>query len=227
MGAPMVDGAVGTSTVRRWSILLLVAATAAGCSPMDDVIVGIFGRSMRSQPSLGAYEQEPRRPAEGSVPFASGNFPAAEGQVNVGQADGVAIPAPITLGMIVGAMGQPESVPEITNLVNPVSPSAASLERGLEVYNRACVPCHGEAGDGQGPVNRMGIPPFSLVAPHVAGYSDGLLYSIIRIGRGLMPAYGHQITHFDRWHVVNYVRQLQGQPPQQPGGADSGTSGQD
>ena len=25
-----------------------------------------------------------------------------------------------------------------------------------------------------------------------------------------MPAYGHQIAHYDRWHVVNYVRQLQG-----------------
>jgi len=25
-----------------------------------------------------------------------------------------------------------------------------------------------------------------------------------------MPPYGHQISHYDRWHVVNYVRQLQG-----------------
>ena len=32
---------------------------------------------------------------------------------------------------------------------------------------------------------------------------------MIRLGRGLMPPYGHQISHFDRWHVVNYVRQLQ------------------
>ena len=25
-----------------------------------------------------------------------------------------------------------------------------------------------------------------------------------------MPAYGHQIGHYDRWHVVNYLRRLQG-----------------
>lgn len=25
-----------------------------------------------------------------------------------------------------------------------------------------------------------------------------------------MPAYGHQIGHYDRWHIVNYVRRLQG-----------------
>ena len=25
-----------------------------------------------------------------------------------------------------------------------------------------------------------------------------------------MPPYGHQIGHYDRWNVVNYIRQLQG-----------------
>jgi hypothetical protein len=41
-----------------------------------------------------------------------------------------------------------------------------------------------------------------------------------------MPPYGHQIAHFDRWHIVNYVRQLQrtagtpGMPAATPGGAD-------
>lgn len=28
-----------------------------------------------------------------------------------------------------------------------------------------------------------------------------------------MPAYGHQISHYDRWHIVNYVRQMQGVGP--------------
>ena len=35
-------------------------------------------------------------------------------------------------------------------------------------------------------------------------------------GRGLMPEYGSRITHFDRWRVVNYVRQLQAQAGNQP-----------
>jgi hypothetical protein len=26
-----------------------------------------------------------------------------------------------------------------------------------------------------------------------------------------MPEYGSRIAHFDRWHVINYVRQLQAQ----------------
>ena len=43
----------------------------------------------------------------------------------------------------------------------------------------------------------------------MAAYSDQYIYAMIRVGRGLMPEYGSRITHFDRWHVVNYVRQLQ------------------
>jgi hypothetical protein len=43
---------------------------------------------------------------------------------------------------------------------------------------------------------------------------------MIRVGRGLMPAYGPRITHFDRWKIVNYVRLLQqdANAAAQPGG---------
>jgi hypothetical protein len=37
------------------------------------------------------------------------------------------------------------------------------------------------------------------------------MYAMIRVGRGIMPEYGSRIAHFDRWHIVNYVRQLQAQ----------------
>jgi mono/diheme cytochrome c family protein len=96
------------------------------------------------------------------------------------------------------------------NLANPVVADAASLARGEVMYLRSCAPCHGAAGDGVGPVTARGIPPFDLRTDQVQAYPDGYLYGIIRVGRGLMPAYGHQLTEFDRWHIVNYVRQLQG-----------------
>jgi hypothetical protein len=49
-----------------------------------------------------------------------------------------------------------------------------------------------------------------------------------------MPPYGHRITHFDRWHIVNYVRELQREAGQTPGvaveeggaaGAEAGGAG--
>jgi mono/diheme cytochrome c family protein len=49
---------------------------------------------------------------------------------------------------------------------------------------------------------------------------------MITVGRGIMPAYGHQIAHYDRWNVVNYVRQLQGRIPAD-GAAPAPTPGED
>ena len=42
---------------------------------------------------------------------------------------------------------------------------------------------------------------------------------MIRVGRGLMPAYAHQISHFDRWNIVNYIRVLQRQAGNDPASA--------
>ena len=170
---------------------------------MDDLLVAIFGRSMRDQPSFDPYEN-PQLPPAGSVPFASGNFPAGPDQVNLGQPDGVAQPEPFTQGELV------QQIPRIVDMVNPVPSTPASLERGQELYVRACVPCHGTGGLGDGPVTQAGMLPMSLLTDQAIGLADGYIYGMIRVGRGLMPAYGHQLTHFDRWHLVNYVRSLQG-----------------
>ena len=41
-------------------------------------------------------------------------------------------------------------------------------------------------------------------------FSDGHIYTTISLGRGRMPSY-QRILPEDRWNVVNYVRQLNGQ----------------
>ncbi|MSR22843.1 MAG: cytochrome c [Gemmatimonadetes bacterium] len=186
----------------RASAVVAVALIGTGCTPMDNVMVSIFGRSMRDQSSFSAYENT-RPPAVGSVPFASGNFPSGPGVVNLGQPEGVAMPAPITVNDLASA--------EVAAMVSPVERTPASLARGEQVFNRTCSPCHGETGAGDGAVSQA-APLFSrsLLLPTALELPDGYIYSMIRIGRGLMPAYGHQVSHFDRWHVVNYVRQLQG-----------------
>ena len=53
------------------------------------------------------------------------------------------------------------------------------------------------------------LSAYNLSGPVVAAYTDGFLYGKIRVGGPIMPPWGHQITHFDRWNIVNYVRQLQ------------------
>ncbi len=187
---------------RNWVLAALLVASTGACTPMDDALVAIFGRSMREQPAIQPY-QNPLLPPEGSVSFASGNFPPAPGVVNLGQPDGTPVPERFT------ALQLLQSIPEINAIENPVAPDEASLARGEIMYNRTCAPCHAMDGAGNGPVTRAGVPQRSVLSPEAIALSDGYLYTIIRIGRGGMPQYGHQITHYDRWHVVNYVRRLQ------------------
>lgn len=195
----------------RSSLRLLLMAgllsTTAACNTLDDAMVSVFGRSMRDQSTFDPYEH-PLMPAEGAVSFSSGNFPADRNSV------------------VVGAPEERDyDIPDFTNaqtpnpeaeiwgtFSNPVPADAQSLERGEVLFNRYCAVCHGETGIGADaniasvwPV----LPAYNLALDPVAGYSDSYIYAMIRVGRGLMPSYGHQITHFDRWNIVNYLRQLQ------------------
>ena len=94
---------------------------------------------------------------------------------------------------------------------NPVAQTAESIERGRDRYEIYCALCHGTQGDGAGQINQVmgGFIP-SLVTPGARGYPDGYLYAMIVHGRGVMKAYGHRVRGEDRWHVVNYIRVLQG-----------------
>lgn len=144
--------------------------------------------SMRTSVSFDPYEM-PRLPPEHSVPIGT----------EFGNA-----PAPFT-------QAQLDSVGAI--LTNPFAGAASAevLARGEAMYAAQCSVCHGPAGAGDGPVVGAGRFPFSLPVNSGAAVarSDGYLYGIIAVGRGLMPAYGEKLNHSDRWAVVEYIRELQ------------------
>lgn len=104
-----------------------------------------------------------------------------------------------------------------TDVPNPIAATAESLEIGKANYDIFCSVCHGPEGAGGGSV----AGPFprglinSLMATRAREYTDGYLFGIISAGRGLMPNY-RRIPQEQRWHIVNYVRQLQRQhePPE-------------
>ncbi|HET7273817.1 MAG TPA: cytochrome c, partial [Longimicrobiaceae bacterium] len=133
-------------------------------------------------------QELPRLPAEGSIPVAT---PIGD------------VPPPFT---------QLELDSVASTLTNPLQPTAAVLARGEVVFERNCAVCHGSGGEGDGSIvgpGRFPTPP-DLTAATSAARSPGYIYGVIRVGRGLMPAYGSRITHLDRWAVVTYLRQLQG-----------------
>ena len=197
---------------RRVTTALVLALTALGsgaCTPLDDAMAAIFGRSMRDQRSFDPYEM-PLLPPEGTVPLSAGNYAAGPHDVNLGQAEGAVLPPPFT-------QLEMTQRPEVADsLTNPVPATPESLARGEQLYERVCIVCHGPDGKGTTGYIYERHPlraAYPLDGDAAMGRTDGYLYGMIRVGRGVMPAYGHQIGHYDRWHVVNYVRLLQGFEP--------------
>jgi mono/diheme cytochrome c family protein len=108
----------------------------------------------------------------------------------------------------------PANAPASDRLRNPLAMTSESIKRGKDRYSIYCAVCHGDAGQGDGPVAaKMGGTARNLASPPARAYSDGRIYVAIRHGFGLMPAYGDRLSIEDRWNVVNYVRVLQGVSP--------------
>ncbi|HSH45548.1 MAG TPA: cytochrome c [Longimicrobiales bacterium] len=184
------------SRFRRAAVVvaLLGAGTLSGCTQVENAMSSVsFLNFMREAPFFDPYES-PRPAPPNSVPLSS---PRGEWEPD--------IPTPVTEQALV-AFGD--------TLSNPLAGDPAALERGAEVFQTYCMVCHGAQGEGNGPVvdpaaGKFPMGPDLRIATTV-NRSDGYLYAIMKAGRGLMPSY-RRIPPQDRWAVVSYVRQLQGQ----------------
>jgi mono/diheme cytochrome c family protein len=159
-----------------------------GCTRVEEMLSAIPALNfMRVSPALDPYEA-PRPAPPGSVPFSS---PGERWEPPVERTEAA-----------LRAWGD--------TLTNPLPMSEAVLARGQEVWDVFCTVCHGPEGHGDGPLVGPGKFPFALdvTLPQAVQRTDGYLYAVTRVGRGLMPAY-QRIPPSDRWAVVNYMRHLQ------------------
>lgn len=95
----------------------------------------------------------------------------------------------------------------------------ALIERGEERYGIYCAVCHGKSGNGQGITNNYGVPGianFHLDTFNSESYPDGRMFETITLGKGMMGAYGYNISVGDRWAIIAYVRTLQAAKLAQP-----------
>ncbi len=98
---------------------------------------------------------------------------------------------------------------------NPVRADAKSLKTGKQLFDIMCTPCHGFEGRGDGIVgNKFTLQPFDLTSPEVKDRSDSFIWAQMTFGGPFMPAYANDLSPTERWHVLNYIRQvLQKLPP--------------
>ena len=97
---------------------------------------------------------------------------------------------------------------------NPMPGDEASITRGKELFAINCKMCHGETGEGTGPIAPflINFKPANLTSDVVQSKSDGSIFLTITNGlEGRMPPLNENLTVSERWDVVNYVRTLKAQ----------------
>jgi mono/diheme cytochrome c family protein len=113
------------------------------------------------------------------------------------------------------SFGEPQQVASRGALINPVSFSEESQNRGQALYGLYCTLCHGDPGQGQpGGVGELYQPPPPDVGPSAERLSDSQMYDIIAQGLGRMPPLSGRMKPLERWDVVNYLRSFA--PPEEP-----------
>ncbi len=92
----------------------------------------------------------------------------------------------------------------------------ADPAKGKPIYALYCVTCHGESGDGQGPVGKtLNPPPRDFTKGDFKyGGGDKEIFEVISNGAAskggspLMAPWGSVIPEADRWALVAYIHTL-------------------
>ncbi|MBI4514885.1 MAG: cytochrome c [Deltaproteobacteria bacterium] len=186
-------------------LLVVVVLGAAGCSTDPTTPRWEYFPDMVSAVAYEAYSPNPIT-RDGKTMLAPAPNTIARGAV------------PFRYGV-----GPGEAADAGRQLHNPLAPSPAVLARGQKVFETFCLPCHGAAGAGDGPMIPKFSKPPSLLAERARTIPDGHIFHIITRGQNLMPSHGAQVQPHDRWQVIHYLRALQAaavqtaQAPSAPG----------
>lgn len=85
----------------------------------------------------------------------------------------------------------------------------AIFAEGKKLYVANCVHCHGEKGDGKGPMSTNGM--FSGVPDYAdkTDLSNGQMFYSIYYGKGAMGAHASIVNKKEIWTLVHYIRKFQ------------------
>ncbi len=90
-----------------------------------------------------------------------------------------------------------------------VKNSEEIFKKGKDLFTSMCMHCHGEKGDGNGPMvlsgAYAGVPNYA----DRAALGDGQLFYSIYYGKGSMGAHASLINKKEIWTLVHYIRKFQ------------------
>jgi mono/diheme cytochrome c family protein len=103
------------------------------------------------------------------------------------------------------ALAAADKTPLLINAKN----AEGLLAKGKELFTAMCQHCHGEKGDGNGPMVLSGayvqVPNYATLA----NLSDGQMFYSIYYGKGMMGSHGSILSKKEIWTLIHYVRQFQ------------------
>ena len=118
----------------------------------------------------------------------------------------------LTVRQLCPVLGSPGGVTEGFLLSAEPADPARVLERGRERYMIYCAPCHAADGVGKGLMVEKKFPQGASFMDHrLLSADDGYYYHVITNGFGNMAGMNEQLKPEDRWAIVRYVRELQGE----------------
>jgi mono/diheme cytochrome c family protein len=93
---------------------------------------------------------------------------------------------------------------------SPLTASKEHIERGMAIYTKMCLHCHGAEGHGDGLISSKGaIPGIPDYATKLKDLPEGKIFHSITYGKGLMGAHASQLNKLERWQVTEWVKCLQ------------------
>jgi len=98
---------------------------------------------------------------------------------------------------------------DVASQKNPLERTQDNLARGQTYYQYYCLFCHGEQGDGNGPVGESYLPrPADLRSNKIQSYRDGELLRASLRGVGHEPVLEKIVLPEHRGYLTLYVRLL-------------------
>lgn len=93
---------------------------------------------------------------------------------------------------------------------SPIPVNQANIVEGQAIFEKMCIHCHGEAGEGNGSITEVAGGKYPVVPSYQSrkDLPDGKMYHTLMHGKGLMGSHASQISPMERWQVIQYVRTL-------------------
>ncbi len=94
-------------------------------------------------------------------------------------------------------------------IISPLDTANAQvIADGKILWDRFCEHCHGGKGQGDGLVSEKYPGIANLTGLAYADITEGHVFHVITMGKGLMGAHGSQISAEERWKIARYVKQV-------------------